>query len=177
MPKAVRVLIPIVAVLVSLPVLGYRLLDTAITSDHSRFSVSSSSEVAESNGILVKRLPVVGAPLHWSDIHVTIPDAWIEEATQVRYRLLLWGPRRVRLDCHRLVFTLGGPDGRSLTSSARETLSGMGDFPQYLLDGVDHWAIIDYGGSPVYSVDIGQNDLDTLTLPLDSSSMDTAPCV
>lgn len=89
----------------------------AVEMDHSRFRASDSVADARRRGVLV-RLPEFQDSIFLHAGHpLRVREAWVEEATQVRYRWYLPGTRRiVRLGTHRLVADVVNADGSALLS-------------------------------------------------------------
>jgi len=164
--------------LILTPLLAYRALDVATTSDHSRFAVSNTAKEAAERNVLVSILPVRGNPLSYHGVSFIVNEAWIEAASQIHYRWVLWGPYSRRLGCRRLVFTLASADGSPLPAAAMDSLSsGMNDAADFLFGDSGMWQVSGFGSpSPSYSFDLGQTIVDTLWVPLSLYPVAGSPC-
>jgi hypothetical protein len=84
----------------------------ATASDHSRFYRSESLTEARARGVLIHLPSVTDSTFQYADQPLEITEAWVEPVTQLQYRWILFGERRVRLPQNRLLvrITHGGAD-------------------------------------------------------------------
>lgn len=72
---------------------------------YSKRRVSYSAAEAKDRGVLVRALSVESPLLHWKGREVRVREAWIEEASRVRYRFYV-SRQLEKLGRYRLAFTL-----------------------------------------------------------------------
>lgn len=88
----------------------------ATASDHSRAYRSGSLAEARARGVLIHRPSLTDSTFRYAGQPLIIAEAWVEPITQLQYRWVLFGERRVRLNENRLLIRIIRADGPELLS-------------------------------------------------------------